>query len=111
MVRLVRTLLEVTPVVVILDFDWLEPLSVKTLTSVLPLSVRVTRFVQIPSEENQHNLSYYAINKYLFKQQKAGKCNFKMTEIPVSKTIQNIYKTGLKYIISYAIVYYCNTCT
>ena len=47
MVRLVRTLLEVTPVVVILDFDWLEPLSVKTLTSVLPLSVRVTRFVQI----------------------------------------------------------------
>ena len=60
--------------------------------------------------ENQHNLSYYAINKYLFKQQKAGKCNFKMTERPVSKTIQNIYKTGLKY-NCYAIVYYCNTFT
>ena len=59
--------------------------------------------------EYQHNLSYYAIYKYLFKQQKAGKCNFKMTEIPVSKTIQNIYKTGLKY-KCYAIVYYCNTC-
>ena len=49
-VRFVRTLLEVTPVAVILDFDWLEPLSVKTSTSVLPLSVRVTRFVQIPLE-------------------------------------------------------------
>ena len=50
MVRLVRTLLEVTPVAVILDFDLLEPLSVKTVTNVLPLSVRVTRFVQIPLE-------------------------------------------------------------
>lgn len=43
--RYVPTLPEATPVAVTQDFDWLEPPSVRIMTSVPPLLVPATRFV------------------------------------------------------------------